>query len=86
MPVDRNRGKNSAGEAGANKIERPNAGSPAYVARIQLDENTIMVDGKPEALGPGMAVTGEIKTGRRTIMDYLLSPLVRHTTESLRER
>ena len=56
------------------------------MARIQLDENTIMVDGKPQALGAGMAVTGEIKTGRRTIMDYLLSPLVRHTTESLRER
>jgi hemolysin D len=45
-----------------------------------------MVDGREQALGPGMAVTAEIKTGQRTIMEYLLSPLLRHTNESLRER
>ena len=33
-----------------------------------------------------MAVTVEINTGERRIIDYLLSPLLRHTQESLRER
>lgn len=37
-------------------------------------------------LGPGMAVTVEIKTGARTIISYLLSPLARYKQESLRER
>jgi hemolysin D len=33
-----------------------------------------------------MAVTVEIKTGSRTIIHYLLSPLLRYKQESLRER
>jgi hemolysin D len=37
-------------------------------------------------LQPGMAVTVEIKTGSRTVMSYLLSPLLRSQQESLRER
>jgi hemolysin D len=37
-------------------------------------------------LSPGMAVTVEIKTGSRTIISYLLSPLLRYRQESLRER
>jgi hemolysin D len=37
-------------------------------------------------LSPGMAVTVEIKTGSRTILSYLLSPLLRYRQETLRER
>jgi hemolysin D len=37
-------------------------------------------------LSPGMAVTVEIKTGTRSVMSYLLSPLLRYKQESLRER
>ena len=33
-----------------------------------------------------MAVTVEIKTGSRTVMSYLLSPLLKYRQESLRER
>jgi hemolysin D len=64
----------------------PAAGSPAYTARISLPRSTMMVDGRVEALLPGMAVTAEIRTGRRTIINYLLSPLARKTSEALHER
>jgi len=37
-------------------------------------------------LSPGMAVTVEIKTGSRKILNYLLSPLLRYRQETLRER
>jgi hemolysin D len=37
-------------------------------------------------LSPGMAVTVEIKTGSRTILSYLLSPLLRYQQEVLHER
>jgi hemolysin D len=37
-------------------------------------------------LGPGMAVTVEIKTGTRRIISYLLSPLIKYKQEVLRER
>ena len=60
--------------------------APAYVARISLDASSLMIDGLRQPLRPGMAVTAEIKTGRRTIIDYLLSPIARRTNESLHER
>jgi len=57
-----------------------------YLARISLDRTQMQVDSKKVNLAPGMAVTVEIKTGQRTIISYLLSPLMRYRQESLRER
>ena len=65
------------------EARRPSA---TYVARIVLDRASMMIDGRNEPLQPGMAITAEIKTGNRSIMDYLLSPIARHTQESLHER
>jgi hemolysin D len=44
------------------------------------------VEDKIVNLAPGMAVTVEIKTGSRRIIEYVLSPLLRYKQESLRER
>jgi hemolysin D len=44
------------------------------------------IENKMVNLSPGMAVTVEIKTGSRTVLNYLLSPLLRYKQESLRER
>jgi hemolysin D len=57
-----------------------------YAARVSLDRTQMQVEGKPVALSPGMAVTVEIKTGSRRVIDYLLSPLLRYQQDSLRER
>jgi hemolysin D len=62
------------------------AAEPAYAARVSLDQTQMQVDDKLLNLSPGMAVTVEIKTGTRRIIDYLLSPILRHSQESLRER
>lgn len=37
------------------------------------------------SLQPGMTLTAEVRTGSRTILDYLLDPLMRGLSESLRE-
>ncbi|KPX02996.1 hypothetical protein ALP17_200030 [Pseudomonas savastanoi] len=37
-------------------------------------------------LSPGMAVTVEVKTDERRVIDYFLSPLEQHLNESIRER
>jgi len=42
-------------------------------------------DGKRHPIMPGMVATAEIRTGRRTVLDYLLKPLKR-AAEALRER
>ncbi len=57
-----------------------------YAARISLDKTAMVIDGRTVHLGPGMAVTAEIKTGSRHIISYLLSPLLRYGHEALRER
>jgi hemolysin D len=57
-----------------------------YSARVSLDETRMQVEDKMVNLAPGMAVTVEIKTGTRLIIEYLMSPLVRYRQESLRER
>jgi len=57
-----------------------------YTLRLALTRATIPVNGVDIRLSPGMAVTVEIKTGRRRIIEYFLGPLVEYATESLRER
>ncbi len=59
---------------------------PAYTARIALARDWIDTETGRVPLGAGMAVTAEIQTGRRRVIDYLLSPLVRHVSESGHER
>jgi len=60
--------------------------APAYVAHIALNSDTITTESGPSKLGAGMQVSVEIQTGKRRVIDYLLSPLVRHVDESMRER
>lgn len=57
-----------------------------YPTRVSLDRGSIQVEGKTVNLSPGMAVTVEIKTGQRRIIEYLLSPLLTSMKESLRGR
>lgn len=53
---------------------------------MKLARTTMPVDGTLVPISPGMAVTAEIKTGQRRIIEYLLAPLQRAGSESLRER
>lgn len=57
-----------------------------FATRVSLASGTIPVEGKLVHLSPGMAVTVEIKTGRRRVIEYLLSPVLKSLQESLRER
>jgi hemolysin D len=57
-----------------------------YAARISVDRTQMEIENKRVNLSPGMAVTVEIKNGSRSIISYLLSPLLRYKQESLRER
>ena len=57
-----------------------------FPATLTLDASTIAIDGKRISLSPGMNVTAEIKTGKRRVIDYLLSPVQQHMGESLKER
>lgn len=62
------------------------ASTLVYVARIDMAAPSLMVDGVRTPIEPGMSVTAEIKTGQRTILDYVLSPLMQRSHDALRER
>jgi hemolysin D len=69
-----------------NDTSEPKGQELNYSARVSLDRTRMQVDDRTVDLSPGMAVTVEIKTGSRTILSYLLSPLLRYRQEILRER
>ena len=64
----------------------PQGQEMVYQARISLEQTDMLIDGKRVQLSPGMAVTAEIKTGSRSVLSYLLSPIQRFHQESMRER
>lgn len=57
-----------------------------YPVRVALERRAMQVDGRHVELAPGMNVTVEIQIGQRRVLEYVLAPLLRHTSESLRER
>src|ERR1700738_4391335 len=77
---------NDRNAGAAASTSEPKGQELQYAARISLDRTDMQVDEKLVKLGPGMAVTVEIKTGSRRIISYLISPLVRYKQEVLRER
>ena len=57
-----------------------------FPVTLDLSQHTIDVDVKNIWLSPGMNLTAEIKTGKRRIIEYLLSPVQRAAGEILMER
>jgi hemolysin D len=69
-----------------NDSSEPKGQELNYSARISLDRTKMQIEERTVDLSPGMAVTVEIKTGTRTILSYVLSPILRYQQEALRER
>lgn len=57
-----------------------------YIARISMSRDTVRVEDKDVRLSAGMSVSAEIKTGRRRLMEIILTPFMEYASESLRER
>jgi hemolysin D len=57
-----------------------------YSVKVMLDKSALRVDGRDVPLSPGMSADVDVKTGTRRIIEYVLSPLLRHQHESLHER
>lgn len=57
-----------------------------YAARVSMAKSDITVGNKIVKLSPGMSVSVEIKTGKRRLIEYFLTPLLRGIKETARER
>ena len=71
----------SDGEDGSKELA-----SGGFKALIDLGSQKLASDKHEFPLMPGMRVTVEINQGRRTVMEYLLSPIMRVAQEGARER
>jgi hemolysin D len=78
---------NTSPQPGAESdTSEPKGQELVYAARVSLDRTRMQIEDRLVDLAPGMAVTVEIKTGSRRVIEYLLSPLLRYKQASLRER
>lgn len=57
-----------------------------YSARISLDRQVLGRAGDAHPLAPGMAATADVRTGKRSILSYLVSPIDAARQEAGRER
>ena len=57
-----------------------------YAMRVKLYQTTMKVKDKIVNLSPGMAVTVEVNMGKRKLIEFLLTPLLKYKNESVRER
>jgi hemolysin D len=71
---------------GAEPSSEPKGQEMNFAAHITLDRAAIQVEDRLVNLTPGMAVTVEIKTGSRSVLSFLLSPLARYRQAAFRER
>ena len=57
-----------------------------FLGQIGLNKNELIVEGNQIELTPGLSIVAEIKTEKRRIIDYLLSPINEYTSNAMREK
>ncbi|WP_136477614.1 HlyD family type I secretion periplasmic adaptor subunit [Pseudomonas sp. DG56-2] len=61
-------------------------GNSFYLIQVRTDKNHLGGDKKPLLIIPGMTATVDIITGHKSVLDYLLKPVLKARTEAMRER
>lgn len=61
-------------------------GESYYLIRVETDKNYLGNEQKPLRIKVGMIVSADIITGKKTILDYLLKPILKAKNNALTER
>ncbi len=61
-------------------------GNSFYVIKLRTNKSHLGTDEKPLLIIPGMVASVDIITGKKSILSYLLKPIIRAKAEALRER
>ncbi|MDP4569451.1 HlyD family type I secretion periplasmic adaptor subunit [Pseudomonas sp. LPH60] len=61
-------------------------GNSFYLIQVRTDKNHLGGDANPLLIIPGMVATVDIITGEKSVLDYLLKPVLKARTEAMRER
>lgn len=72
--------------ADAIKEEGPRNNETFFRVILRTDRSFLGSEAHPLPIIPGMTATAEIKTGKKTVLDYLLKPIFKARDRALRER
>ena len=61
-------------------------GEHFYLVKIRTQKNAIVYHNESLPIMPGMVVTADIMIGKKTVLDYLLKPILKAKQNALRER
>jgi len=61
-------------------------GNAFYLIQVRTSKNHLGTDAKPLLIIPGMVATVDIITGEKSVLDYILKPVLKARWEALRER
>jgi adhesin transport system membrane fusion protein len=61
-------------------------GNSFFLVRVRTDKNYLGTKQAPLPVIPGMQATVDIITGKKTLLDYLLKPILKAKQNALRER
>lgn len=61
-------------------------GESFFLVRVRTKTNRFGTADTPMPIIPGMLATVHIKTGRKTVLQYVLKPIIKAHSEALRER
>ncbi|RUV98823.1 MULTISPECIES: HlyD family type I secretion periplasmic adaptor subunit [unclassified Mesorhizobium] len=70
----------------ADSLVDQKTGEPYYQVRVATEKSTLQRNGKTYSIIPGMICSVDIKTGRKTILNYLLKPINKARQEAMSER
>ncbi|MFF7706573.1 HlyD family type I secretion periplasmic adaptor subunit [Pseudomonas sp. NPDC007930] len=73
-------------QIGADTITDEDKKQTYYLIRLRTDRNHLGSDDKPLLIIPGMVASVDIITGHKSILSYLLKPIIRAKAEALHER
>lgn len=73
-------------QIGADTITDEDKKQTYYLIRLRTDRNHLGSDDKPLLIIPGMVASVDIITGRKSILSYLLKPIIRARAEAMHER
>ncbi|MFT2111927.1 HlyD family type I secretion periplasmic adaptor subunit [Marinomonas sp. 2405UD68-3] len=61
-------------------------GNSFYIVRVRTDKSFLGTDESPLPIIPGMQATVDVITGKKSLLDYLLKPILKAQQNALRER
>ena len=73
-------------QIGADTVQDEDKKNTFYIIKLRTDRSHLGTDEKPLLIIPGMVASVDIITGKKSILSYLLKPIIKSRAEAMHER